>query len=194
MNKTRWMFTCGGLTIFFGRQRQTRRSEIDYGRHSELMNPLVMAASTAITLALVFYTIGVFGEARAGSLQKKHLILFWIGFACDTTGTTIMTSIARSSHGAGSPLHAITGALAIVLMLFHAVWATFVLLRGDEKSREGFHKLSVGVWLIWLVPYCVGLLIGIPAVHLSDTATLAVSVLIPVAIGVVLRMRGGDRV
>lgn len=81
-----------------------------------------MAASTAITLALVFYTIGVFGEARAGSLQKKHLILFWIGLACDTTGTTIMASIARSSHGAGSPLHAITGALAIVLMLFHAVW------------------------------------------------------------------------
>lgn len=157
------------------------------------MNPLVMAASTAITFALVFYTIGVFGEARAGSLQKKHLILFWIGLACDTTGTTIMASIARSSHGAGSPLHAITGALAIVLMLFHAVWATFVLLRGDEKSREGFHKLSVGVWLIWLVPYCVGLLVGIPAIHLSDTATLVVSVLIPAAIGVVLRMRGGAR-
>ena len=45
------------------------------------MNPLVMAASTAITLALVFYTIGIFGEARAGSLQKKHLILFWIGLS-----------------------------------------------------------------------------------------------------------------
>lgn len=23
MNKTRWMFICGGLTIFFGRQRKT---------------------------------------------------------------------------------------------------------------------------------------------------------------------------
>lgn len=194
MNKTRWMFTCGDPTIYFGRQRKTRRSEIDYGRHSELMNPLVVAASTAITLALVFYTVGVFGEARAGSLQKKHLILFWIGLACDTTGTTIMTSIARSSHGAGSPLHAITGALAIVFMLFHAVWATFVLLRGDEKSREGFHKLSVGVWLIWLVPYCVGLLVGIPVIHLSDTATLVISVLVPAAFGAVLRMRGGARV
>ena len=99
--------------LFWPAEKGSRRSEIDYGRHSELMNPLVMAASTAITLALVFYTIGVFGEARAGSLQKKHLILFWIGLACDTTGTTIMTSIARSSHGAGSPLHAITGALAL---------------------------------------------------------------------------------
>lgn len=40
------------------------------------MNPLIMAASTAITLALVFYSIGVFGERRAGSLQRRHLILF----------------------------------------------------------------------------------------------------------------------
>ena len=188
------MFTCDAPTIVFGQvQRRTRLPQTTNGRKQEHMNPLIMAASTAITLALVFYTIGVFGERRAGSLQRRHLILFWIGLACDTTGTTIMTLIARSSHGTSSPLHAVTGLLAIVLMLFHAVWATFVLLRGDEKSREGFHKLSVGVWLIWLAPYCVGLLVGIPAVHLSDTATLVVSVLIPAAIAVALRMRGGDR-
>ena len=33
------------------------------------MNSLIMPASTAITLALVFYTIGVFGERRAGTLK-----------------------------------------------------------------------------------------------------------------------------
>ena len=86
-----------------------------------------------------------------------------------------------------------TGLLAIVLMLFHALWATFVLLRGSEKSREGFHRLSVGVWLVWLVPYCVGLLVGIPAIHLGDAATLAISVLVPVAIVVALRVSSGRR-
>ena len=84
-----------------------------------------MPASTAITLALVFYTIGVFGERRAGTLKKSHLALFWLGLICDTTGTTIMTTIARTSAAAVSPLHAITGLLAIILMLFHALWATF---------------------------------------------------------------------
>lgn len=188
------MFTCDAPTIVFGQvQRRTRLPQTTNGRKQEHMNPLIMAASTAITLALVFYTIGVFGERRAGSLQRRHLILFWIGLACDTTGTTIMTLIARSSHGAGSPLHAVTGLLAIVLMLFHALWATFVLLRGSEKSREGFHRLSVGVWLVWLVPYCVGLLVGIPAIRLGDAATLAISVLVPVAIAVALRVGPGRR-
>ena len=153
------------------------------------MNPLIMAASTAITLALVFYSIGVFGERRAGSLQRRHLILFWIGLACDTTGTTIMTLIARSSHGAGSPLHAVTGLLAIVLMLFHALWATFVLLRGSEKSREGFHRLSVGVWLVWLVPYVCGMLIGIPAFKLDENVALIVAIVVSCAAFLILRPR-----
>ena len=96
------------------------------------MNSLIMPASTAITLALVFYTIGVFGERRAGTLKKSHLALFWLGLICDTTGTTIMTDIARSSTAAVSPLHATTGLLAIILMLFHALWATFVTVRGSE--------------------------------------------------------------
>ena len=60
------------------------------------MNSLIMPASAAITLALVFYTIGVFGERRAGTLKKSHLALFWLGLICDTTGTTIMTAIART--------------------------------------------------------------------------------------------------
>ena len=150
------------------------------------MNPLIMPASTAITLALVFYTIGVFGERRAGTLKKSHLALFWLGLICDTTGTTIMTAIARSSTAAVSPLHAITGLLAIILMLFHALWATFVTVRGSEQSRRGFHKLSIGVWLIWLVPYCAGLFIGIPAFHFGDAAVLAFSVCISALIGIVL--------
>ena len=150
------------------------------------MNPLIMPASTAITLALAFYTIGVFGERRAGTLKKSHLALFWLGLICDTTGTTIMTAIARTSTAAVSPLHAITGLLAIILMLFHALWATFVTVRGSEQNRRGFHKLSIGVWLIWLVPYCAGLFIGIPAFHFGDAAVLAFSVCIPALIGIVL--------
>ena len=80
-----------------------------------------MPASTAITLALVFYTIGVFGERRAGTLKKSHLALFWLGLICDTTGTTIMTTIARTSAAAVSPLHAIPycAGLFIGIPVFH---------------------------------------------------------------------------
>jgi uncharacterized repeat protein (TIGR03987 family) len=37
--------------------------------------------------------------------------------------------------------------------LVHAIWATIVLLRKDEKWIIQFNKFSIVVWLIWLVPY-----------------------------------------
>ena len=50
-------------------------------------------------------------------------------------------------------IHGLTGLLAILLMLVHAVWATVVLIRKNEKLTSSFHKFSILVWLIWLIPY-----------------------------------------
>ena len=50
-------------------------------------------------------------------------------------------------------IHGITGVVAIALMLVHAVWATVVLVRRDERMITSFHRFSVFVWVIWLVPY-----------------------------------------
>jgi uncharacterized repeat protein (TIGR03987 family) len=38
-------------------------------------------------------------------------------------------------------------------MFVHAIWATVVLVRKDEKMILNFHKFSVVVWFIWLIPY-----------------------------------------
>lgn len=122
-----------------------------------MTNKLILAIIT-ITAALVFYTIGVFSERKSGTLRKHHVILFWIGLVFDTTGTTIMSSMAKGA-GLLSP-HGITGAIAIVLMLFHAVWATLVFRRSDPQKLQNFHKFSIVVWLIWLIPYILGMFIG----------------------------------
>ena len=150
------------------------------------MSPILIAATTIISLALIAYTIGVFGERNSGTLKRSHLIFFWIGLACDSTGTAIMSSIAQSSGGSISLLHPVTGGLAIALMLFHATWATYVLLRGDSKQRHNFHRLSICVWLIWLVPYCTGVLIGIPALHVADGTALAIASAIVVVLAVLV--------
>ena len=50
--------------------------------------------------------------------------------------------------------------IAIILMLIHAVWETIVLNRGSEKAKAIFHKFSLVVWFIWLIPYFVGMYIG----------------------------------
>lgn len=112
---------------------------------------MVIFAAIIISLALVFYTIGVFAERRSGTLRPKHLAFFWTGFVFDTAGTTIMSMVAGETGGAGSPLHAITGVLALSLMLFHAVWATVVVFAATSV-RANFHRLSIGVWCSGLSP------------------------------------------
>lgn len=115
----------------------------------------LLFAIITISLALVFYTIGVWSEKFAGRLKLQHVILFWIGLIFDTTGTTLMGEIAG---GLDFNLHGITGALAIVLMLSHALWATLVYASKNEKRLQNFHKFSLFVWLVWLVPFFTGML------------------------------------
>ncbi|EPY2276665.1 HsmA family protein [Clostridium sporogenes] len=128
------------------------------------MDGKLVFAIVTITLALVFYTVGVWSERKSNTLKKWHVITFWIGLIFDTTGTLTMDKIAKAGSTAISSnqlaLHGITGGLAIVLMLLHALWATWVLYKNDENKKATFHKFSITVWLIWLIPYIVGMIIG----------------------------------
>jgi uncharacterized repeat protein (TIGR03987 family) len=103
-----------------------------------------------ITSALLFYSIGVWSERFSGVLKPWHLAFFWAGLVFDTWGTGMMFDMAG---GMSFDIHGLTGLLAILLMLIHAVWATVVLIRKDEKMINNFHKFSVLVWFIWLIPY-----------------------------------------
>ena len=107
----------------------------------------LIVASVAITCALVLYTFGVFGERRSGTLALRHVLLFWGGLVCDTAGTMIMSNIAQQSSAGGFGIHAVTGLLAIVLMLVHAVWATVTYVRHNERGMHRFHTFSTFVWL-----------------------------------------------
>ena len=100
--------------------------------------------------ALLFYSIGVWSERIAGRLKPWHLVFFVLGLICDTWGTGMMLEMVG---GLTFDLHGITGVIAIVLMFIHAAWAAVVLRRKDERAIQNFHKFSVAVWLIWLIPY-----------------------------------------
>lgn len=117
---------------------------------------MLTAAIICMCLALLFYSVGVWSEKLQRSLKGWHLALFWAGLVFDTTGTTIMTKLAGT--GFIFNFHGVTGLLAILLMVFHALWATAVLLRGTEKSKQNFHKFSLLVWCIWLIPFFSGVI------------------------------------
>jgi uncharacterized repeat protein (TIGR03987 family) len=112
-----------------------------------------------ISLALVFYSIGVWSERIQGRLKPWHLIFFWCGLMCDTWGTGMMMEMAG---GLTSDIHGVTGVIAILLMMVHAVWASVVLIIKNEGMLKNFHKFSLVVWVIWLVPYLSPMFINLP--------------------------------
>lgn len=119
---------------------------------------MLIYAIIFITLALVFYTIGVWSEKLQGRLKPWHFGFFLLGLVCDTTGTILMENIASKSDQVVSVfnLHAVTGVIAIALMLIHAIWAAVVLIKKDEQLIRKFHKFSIIVWVIWLIPFISG--------------------------------------
>lgn len=119
---------------------------------------MLIYAVISMMLALTFYTIGVWSEKWQKTLKKWHLVMFWVGFAFDTIGTTNMSIIAKG--GFVFNFHGVTGLLAIILMFLHAIWATVVLARGKEDMLKKFHKFSILVWFIWLIPFVSGAFYG----------------------------------
>jgi uncharacterized repeat protein (TIGR03987 family) len=117
----------------------------------------LITSTILISLALVFYSIGVWSERLAGRLKHWHLVFFWGGLVFDTTGTGIMFEMAG---GIGFDIHGVTGIIAILLMFIHAIWASIVLVRKDEKAIINFHHFSVIVWAIWLIPYLTGFFVS----------------------------------
>lgn len=119
---------------------------------------LTSVAAVLITLALVFYSLGVWAEHASKYLMHWHVVAFWTGFVFDVAGTSVMDLLEPGFDW--KSLHTITGQIALWLMLLHAVWATRVVWRGSEEARIRFHRFSLVVWAIWLVPYIGGMYLG----------------------------------
>ncbi len=120
---------------------------------------MIIFSSILITLALIFYSSGIWSERFARNLKPWHVATFWCGFCFDVAGTFIMHLMANGAFDL-SKSHTLTGQIALWVMLVHAIWATLVIRKGSLKSKKEFHKYSIIVWLIWLIPYFGGMYLG----------------------------------
>jgi uncharacterized repeat protein (TIGR03987 family) len=118
---------------------------------------LLRFAVAFMLAALTLYSIGVWSERVGHRLRPWHLAFFWSGLVCDAIGTDAMR---RLVGGLRLNAHGVTGALALLLMLAHAVWATVVLVRADQRAIATFHRVSVFVWTVWLIPFISGVAIA----------------------------------
>ena len=128
-----------------------------FNQNSNWKNMLIIAMNL-IFVACILYTVGVWSEKIQGRLKGWHLLIFWLGLVFDTIGTGAMGLKAGSVIQLN--FHGITGLTAILLMLFHSLWASWVLYKKDEKKILQFHKFSFVVWIIWLIPMITGMIYG----------------------------------
>jgi uncharacterized repeat protein (TIGR03987 family) len=120
---------------------------------------MMILSTVLITLALVFYSLGIWAERIARHLKPWHVVTFWIGFTFDVGGTLMMHKMAEGNFDLLDS-HTLTGQLALWLMLGHAIWATVVIRRNLESMKIRFHRFSIIVWLIWLIPYFGGMFLA----------------------------------
>jgi len=123
------------------------------------MSGILLFSTVTITLALVSYSIGVWSERISRFLQAWHVFMFWTGFLFDVSGTVAMHFISEDAFNLRD-LHTLTGQIALWLMLAHALWATLVMRSNNTKLRKKFHLYSIIVWMVWLVPYMGGMIMG----------------------------------
>ena len=121
---------------------------------------MLIVSIVLITLALVFYSIGVWSERIARYLKGWHVAAFWTGLLFDLSGTLAMHLLAQGAFDITKP-HTLTGQIALWLMLIHAAWATAVVRKGTTEARTNFHRYSLLVWLVWLIPYFGGMVLAV---------------------------------
>ena len=121
------------------------------------MTTFLGTAIVSMTLALIFYSIGTWAERIQGTLKLWHIAFFVLGLFADSFGTAVMTEIAGGNMNF---LHGSTGALALLLMAIHALWAVWTYWKGSQRAKQNFSKFSVFVWAFWLIPYVLGVVLG----------------------------------
>jgi uncharacterized repeat protein (TIGR03987 family) len=121
------------------------------------MTPIIFYAVIFFTTALIFYTVGVWSERYSKRLKNWHVSLFFFGVITDAIGTWLMYfNLGYIKITA----HTISGFIGFFLMVFHCAWAIYALLKNNEQVITNFHKFSIFVWIIWMVSYISGLILG----------------------------------
>jgi len=123
------------------------------------MSAMLIFSTVTITLALLFYSVGVWAERFSKYLKSWHVVTFWIGFTFDVCGTLAMHYTSYNPFNLTN-MHTLTGQIALWLMLAHAAWATSVVRKNKTTLRQNFHRYSLIVWAIWLIPYIGGMILG----------------------------------
>jgi len=125
------------------------------------VKPIILVSVISITTALVLYTIAVWRNWQLKVLTTGQIILLWLGLAADALATRMM---GLSVEVTTWDLHTISGYAGLALMAMLAVVGTWAKWSDREAVLKSFYRIAIPVWLIWVVSYATGVVIGIQRV------------------------------
>ncbi len=118
------------------------------------MKPVIMAAVTVVTLALTFYSIGIFLEQKKRRVTLGVIRALTIGVVLDITATVLM--IAGSENTPYS-IHGMLGYSSLAAMLTDTVLAwRHRLNHGDEPVPRWLHVYSRIAYIWWVAAFVTG--------------------------------------
>jgi hypothetical protein len=144
----------------------------------------VLAGLLFIVVALILYSIGVWGAFRRKGASKRDILMMWIGFAFDFLGTLMMaikatadvqaslatnpsTYIAVLGLGATSlillnNLKTYLALLAMAGMLAGIFFSKAALASGDAAKNARMSRVILAPWALWVVVFVMGLIDSAP--------------------------------
>jgi uncharacterized repeat protein (TIGR03987 family) len=120
----------------------------------------IMVGLVSLLVALVSYSIGVWGAFRAKRVERKHLVWLWMGFLFDVLATAMMAlQIGGLDLRPGTPLlHTVLALLGMVGMLAAAALGTWALLGGKDEVRASVPRWALAPWAIWVFVFVWGMI------------------------------------
>ena len=96
----------------------------------------LLAAIVIISMALIFYSVGVWSERIQGRLKGWHVTAFGLGLVCDFVGTAFMAELVRLT-GQDNRLHAVLGSIAVFLTQFQPFQCHCLVGMADSLFYRG---------------------------------------------------------
>jgi uncharacterized repeat protein (TIGR03987 family) len=122
------------------------------------MNPILIAGTTIVNLALISYTIFIYNERKTKKAGEKVLIFLTIGVILDVTATICM--IIGSSKSPFT-LHGILGYSSLAGMLTDAIliWKYRIKSGIGSPISASLHTYSIIAYCWWISAYITGALL-----------------------------------
>jgi uncharacterized repeat protein (TIGR03987 family) len=122
------------------------------------MKTISMIGAFIVTLALISYSISVFGERRKRRISKSILSFLTVGVVLDITATICMIIGSTKSP---FTLHGSLGYSALTLMLIDTIliWRFYKNNGFSMEVPVGLHRYTLIAYSWWVIAYITGSLL-----------------------------------